>query len=273
MEEIENESVHLIYTSPPYWGADMWNELWESFGIDIKDPAVGFEESHDYLARIWRECYRVLMKGCRLIINIGDIDAKPGAVYGRWMNSWAVGQRCLALGLIIREDIIWHKPLGTHLSPISSFPNPGKILWCNITEHNLVFEKKGQRDTSNIPPKIKEASLLKREHLPWLYDNVWTIRPASATREQHIAPFPLELPTRFILLHTYINDIVLDPFLGSGTTMLAARNTLRNCIGYEIEEKYLNVILNKLKARQKRFKITDTFRVIYPDNKMKEWTV
>jgi len=271
MSEIPDNSIHLVITSPMYYGAPAWTEFIKKYSLEKEDKKEEFKIFHKYLYPVWEESYRVLVPGGKLVINVMDIDGKAD-LYGRWMNSTEITVKCQDIGFVVREDIIWMKFL-QHKSPCGSYPKPFGVVWTNLYEHNLVFQKIGSRDYSNMDPEIKKESLLGKREWEWLRENFWKMQSASAKREQHVAPFPLELPKRFIKLLTYKNDIVLDPFLGSGTTMLAARQLRRNCVGYEINNSYLPIILEKTGSKQRLFGVNEADTFLVYNNGIKKWSV
>jgi len=238
-----------------YYGAPAWAGFIDKYNLRREDKKEEFKIFHEYLHPVWEESFRILIPGGKLVINIMDVDGKAN-LYGRWMNSTEVITRCQDIGFLVREDVIWMKYL-QHKSPCGSYPKPFGVVWTNLYEHNIVFQKKGRRDYSDMPESVKRESLLSKREWEWLRENFWKFQSASAKREKHVAPFPIELPKRFIKLLTYKGDIVLDPFLGSGTTMRVARELRRNCIGYEIDESYIDIILDKIGSRQKLFGITE----------------
>ena len=244
MGEINDESVHLIVTSPPYW--------------QLKDYGngnqIGFNDSYeDYINNlnlVWKECYRVLHKGCRLCINIGDQFARS-VYYGRYKIipiREEIIRFCETIGFDYMGAIIWQKVTTCNTTGgatiMGSFPYPRNGIIKLDYEFILIFKKLGE------PPKVsretKEKSKLTTDEWNKYFSGHWNF--AGERQDKHLAMFPEELPKRLIKMFSFVSDTVLDPFLGSGTTCLAARNLHRNSVGYEINREFLPTIKAKLKT-------------------------
>jgi DNA modification methylase len=241
MDELHNESIDLIITSPPYW--------------HIKDygsqEQIGYGQSlHEYLEdlfRVWKECFRVLKPGSRLCINIGD-QFMRSIIYGRYkiapLHAEFITQ-CEKIGFDYMGSIIWQKKTTMNTtggaSIMGSYPFPPNGMIEIDYEFILIFKKPGQKITSS---EIKEKSKLTKEEWKEYFSGHWIFR--GERQDEHVAMFPLELPSRLIKMFSFVEDIVLDPFLGSGTTAKAAIQLGRNAIGYEINKDFLNIIKNKL---------------------------
>lgn len=234
MSLIPNESVHLIVTSPPYW--------------QLKDYGnknqIGFNDTYEQyinsLNLVWQECYRILQSGCRLCINIGDQFARA-TYYGRYkvvsIHSEII-RFCETIGLDYMGSIIWQKPTTMHTTGgakvMGSYPYPrGGIVKIDY-EHILLLKKQGRE----VPSKSEQrsASALTDEEWNTFFSSHWVF--PGARQDRHIAVFPEELPRRLIKMFSFVGDIVCDPFMGSGTTALAAMNLQRNSIGYEINQDF-----------------------------------
>ena len=243
MAELPNESIHLVVTSPPYWQLkDYGNE-----------NQLGFHDSYEgyinNLNIVWNECYRVLHKGCRLCINIGDQFARS-VYYGRYKVipiRTEIIKFCESIGMDYMGAIIWQKVTTTNTTGgatiMGSFPYPRNGILKIDYEFILIFKKLGN------PPKVnkelKELSKLTTEEWNTYFAGHWNF--SGEKQDKHLAMFPEELPRRLIRMFTFVGDIVLDPFLGSGTTSLAARNLSRNSVGYEINQTFIPIIKNKVK--------------------------
>lgn len=242
MEEVVSESVHLVVTSPPYWQLKDYGH---------KDQ-IGFNDSYeDYvnnLNLVWQECYRILHPGCRLCINIGDQFARS-VYYGRYKVipiRTEITKFCETIGFDYMGAIIWRKVTTTNTTGgatiMGSFPYPRNGIIKIDYEFILIFKKLGP------PPRpTKEArELSKLTITEWneYFSGHWNF--GGEKQDRHLAMFPEELPKRLIRMFTFVGDTVVDPFLGSGTTSLAARNLARNSIGYEINPKFLPHIESKL---------------------------
>ena len=242
MGEQPDESVHLIITSPPYWQL-------KDYG---SDDQIGFNDTYESyinnLNLVWNECHRVLHKGCRLCVNIGDQFARA-VYYGRYKVipiRTEIIKFCETIGFDYMGAIIWRKVTTTNTTGgatvMGSFPYPRNGIVKLDYEFILIFKKLG------TPPKvshdIKECSKLTHEEWNTYFQGHWNF--SGVRQENHLAMFPEELPKRLIRMFSFVGETVLDPFLGSGTTTLAARNLNRNSVGYEINRSYLQVIEEKL---------------------------
>lgn len=242
MEKLKDESVHLIITSPPYW--------------QLKDygngSQIGFNDSYeDYINNlnlVWKECYRVLHKGCRLCINIGDQFARS-VYYGRYKVipiREEIIKFCETIGFDYMGAIIWQKVTTCNTTGgatiMGSFPYPRNGIIKLDYEFILIFKKLG--DPPKVIKEFKEKSKLTLEEWNEYFYGHWNF--SGDKQGKHLAMFPEELPKRLIKMFSFVGDNVLDPFLGSGTTCLAARNLNRNSIGYEINEDFLPIIKEKL---------------------------
>lgn len=242
MPEVAADSVHLVVTSPPYWHLK-----------DYGQPGqIGYGQSlHEYLKdlyRVWQECLRVLKPGRRLCINVGDQFARA-AVYGRYkiipLHAEIIGQ-CEALGFDYLGAIIWQKK--TTMNPtgganvMGSYPFPPNGLVELDYEFILLFKKPGKAE--KIPREVKEASRLSKEEWKEYFSGHWHF--GGARQIGHEAMFPEELPRRLIRMFSFVGETVLDPFLGSGTTVKVALEHGRNAIGYEIKKDFLKIVKKRL---------------------------
>ena len=226
MAEIDDESVRLIITSPPYWQL-------KDYGTKNQ---IGFDDSYeDYINNlnlVWNESYRVLSPGCRLCINIGDQFARS-VYYGRYKVipiRTEIIKFCETIGLDYMGAIIWQK-----------------VTTTNTTGGASIFKKPGALPQ---PPKnIKDKSMLTINEWNKYFAGHWNFN--GVRQAQHLAMFPEELPKRLIKMFSFVEEAILDPFLGSGTTTLAAKNLGRNSIGYEINNNFLPLIKEKIGASQK----------------------
>jgi modification methylase len=246
MKELEDKSVHLVITSPPYWQL-------KDYG---SDEQIGFNDSYENyinnLNLVWKECHRVLNNGCRLCVNIGDQFARS-VYYGRYkvipIRSEII-KFCESIGFDYMGAIIWQKKTTTNTtggaSIMGSFPFPRNGILSIDYEFILLFKKLG---TPKKPDKeVKELSRMTKEEWKEYFAGHWNF--GGAKQDGHIAMFPEELPKRLIKMFSFVGEIVLDPFLGSGTTTLAAKNISRNSVGYEINPKFIPFIKKKLQFNQ-----------------------
>jgi site-specific DNA-methyltransferase (adenine-specific) len=234
MEELPDNSVHLMVTSPPY-----------NVGKEY-DQNLTLEEYREFLRRVWREVKRVLVPGGRACINIANLGRKPYIP----LHCFII-EDMLDLGFLMRGEIIWNK--GASGSPSTAWGtwlsarNP---ILRDVHEYILVFSKgMFTRKTAT-----KRKSTISREEFLEFTKSVWTFPAEPATKIGHPAPFPLELPYRLIQLYTFEEEIVLDPFMGSGQTAIAALKSGRHFVGYEIEEQYVRLAQKRIEeflAKQK----------------------
>ena len=246
MEEIPDESVHLIITSPPYWQL-------KDYGSGNQ---IGFNDTYeDYINNlnlVWNECNRVLHEGCRLCVNIGDQFARS-VYYGRYKVipiRTEIIKFCESVGFDYMGAIIWQKVTTCHTTGgatvMGSFPYPRNGIIKIDYEFILILKKYG--DSPKVDKKIKEQSRLTQEEWNQYFAGHWNF--AGEKQDKHLAMFPEELPKRLIKMFSFVGDSVLDPFLGSGTTSSAAKNLIRNSIGYEINSDFVSIIKEKLGLTQ-----------------------
>ncbi len=244
MKGLSDKSVHLIITSPPYWQL-------KDYGSDNQ---IGFNDSYEkyinHLNLVWNECYRVLENGCRLCVNIGDQFARA-VYYGRYKVipiRTEIIKFCETIGFDYMGSIIWQKATTMNTTGgatiMGSFPYPRNGIIKLDYEFILIFKKQG------IAPKVdrdlKEKSKMSKEEWNQYFQGHWNF--GGARQDGHIAMFPEELPKRLIKMFSFVGDTILDPFLGSGTTSLVAKNLDRNSIGYEINAEFLPIIKAKIGA-------------------------
>lgn len=242
MSELKNESVHLIVTSPPYWQL-------KDYGTDNQ---IGFHDDYEtyinHLNLTWKECFRVLHKGCRLCINIGDQFARS-TYYGRYkiipIHSEII-KFCETIGFDFMGQIIWQKTTTMNTtggaSIMGSYPNPRNGIVKLDFEYILLFKKQG---IAPKPTKEQKAnSAMTNEEWNTYFNGHWYF--TGAKQDKHLAMFPEELPHRLIKMFSFPNETVLDPFMGSGTTALAAKNLGRNSVGYEINSEFISIIEEKI---------------------------
>lgn len=242
MSLTENESVDLIVTSPPYWQL-------KDYGHSNQ---IGFNQSYeeyvDSLNLVWMECFRVLRSGCRLCINIGDQFARA-AYYGRYkvvpIHSEII-RFCETIGFDYMGSIIWQKPTTMHTTGggivMGSYPYPHSGIVKMDYENILLFKKPGK---CKAPlSDIKNLSKLTDEEWNTFFTSHWNF--PGDRQDKHIAVFPEELPRRLIRMFSFCGDTVLDPFMGSGTTALAALRNDRNAVGYEINHDFIKFYEDKV---------------------------
>ncbi len=244
MRELPNSSVHLVITSPPYWQL-------KDYGTDDQ---IGYNDNYENyinnLNLVWQECYRVLQNGCRLCVNIGDQFARS-VYYGRYKIipiRTEIIKFCETIGFDYMGSIIWQKTTTTNTTGgatiMGSFPYPRNGIVKLDYEFILIFKKPG--NTAKPTKEIKEKSKMTKDEWNTYFQGHWNFN--GERQDNHIAMFPEELPKRLIKMFSFVGDTVLDPFVGSGTTSLSAKNLGRNSVGYEINPKFINVIKQKLEV-------------------------
>jgi site-specific DNA-methyltransferase (adenine-specific) len=242
MAEVKDKSVQLVVTSPPYWQLKDYGhkEL-----IGYKDT---YEEYINNLNLVWNECHRVLSPGCRLCVNIGDQFARS-VYYGRYKIipiRTEIIKFCETIGFDYMGAIIWQKVTTTNTTGgatiMGSFPYPRNGIVKLDYEFILIFKKLG--DSPKVSKERKEKSKLTTKEWNEYFYGHWNF--PGERQKKHLAVFPEELPKRLIKMFSFVEDNVLDPFLGSGTTILAAKNLGRNSVGYEINSEFLPIIKKKL---------------------------
>jgi len=220
MEELPDNSVHLMVTSPPY-----------NVG-KVYDKNLSLKEYRAFLKGVWSEVRRVLVPGGRVCINIANLGRKPYIP----LHSFIV-EDMLDLGFLMRGEIIWNKASsGSPSTAWGSWLSAKNPTLRDIHEYILVFSK--DMFTRGI---ISRKSTISKEEFLKFTKSVWTFSAESATKVKHPAPFPVELPYRLIQLYTFEGEVVLDPFIGSGQTAIAAIKTQRHYVGYEINEEYVKL--------------------------------
>ncbi|TCW61658.1 site-specific DNA-methyltransferase [Treponema sp. J25] len=227
MQEIPDNSVHLMITSPPYNANKEY------------DQDLTLTEYLSFLERVFRETYRVLVYGGRACINIANLGRKPYIPLSDY-----VSRIMIDIGFLMRGEIIWNKASSASPSTAwGSWQSAANPTLRDIHEYILVFSK---GDYSREKGE-KEDTITREQFMEWT-KSVWTINAESAKRIGHPAPFPEELPYRLIQLYSFKGDIILDPFMGSGTTAVAALKSSRDFVGYEIVEEYVTLAQERIKV-------------------------
>lgn len=246
MMEVPAESVHLIITSPPYW---QLKDYGNSNQIGYNDS---YEEYINNLNLVWSECHRILHNGCRLCINIGDQFARS-VYYGRYKVipiRTEIIRFCETIGFDYMGAVIWQKVTTCNTTGgatiMGSFPYPRNGILKLDYEFILIFKKYGNPPT--VTGDRKQKSKLTVKEWNEYFAGHWYF--PGERQAKHLAMFPVELPHRLIRMFSFIGDTILDPFLGSGTTSLAARQNGRNSIGYEINVDYMPIIKDKFGLHQ-----------------------
>ena len=225
MSEIPDYSIHLMITSPPYNASKEY------------DNDLTLDEYRGLLRQVFQETYRVLCTGGRACVNIANLGRKPYLP----LHAYII-EDMLEIGFLMRGEIIWNKANSASPSTAwGSWKSASNPVLRDVHEYILVFSKESFSRTRHN----HESTICKDEFLSWT-KSVWDFPAVSARQVGHPAPFPEELPRRLIELYTYLGDVVLDPFCGSGTTCVAARKAGRHYIGYDIKSEYLNLAQERL---------------------------
>ena len=227
MKELPDNSVHLMVTSPPY-----------NVGKEY-DKDLSLDEYRELLKSVFKEVYRVLAIGGRACINVANLGRKPYIP----LHSFII-EDMTKIGFFMRGEIIWNK--GSSASPSTawgSWMSAKNPTLRDVHEYILVFSK---GNNGRFNSDTKESTITKDEFME-LTKSVWHFQAVQARSIGHPAPFPLELPLRLIKLYTFKGDVVLDPFMGSGQTAIAAKKLGRRYIGYDINKEYCKLAEDRIK--------------------------
>ncbi|MDQ1395555.1 MAG: hypothetical protein QOG64_814, partial [Acidimicrobiaceae bacterium] len=233
MAAVPTSSVALVVTSPPYFAGKAYEQSLGENGV----PASYFEYLQ-LLRDVFAESKRTLEPGGRIAVNVANLGRRPYRSL-----SGDVSAILQDLGLLLRGEVVWWKGRAAGGSCAwGSFQRPGNPVLRDVTER-VVIASKGRFDRALTPLErhacdLPSTATISRDEFLEATTDLWEIAPESATRVGHPAPFPVELPRRLIELYTYAGDVVLDPFMGSGTTAVAAIRTGRHYLGYETDPEY-----------------------------------
>jgi len=226
MKELPDNSVHLMVTSPPY-----------NVGKDY-DENLSLEEYRHFLKNIWKETYRVLVPGGRACINVANLGRKPYIP----LDAFII-EDMADIKFLMRGEIIWNKASsGSPSTAWGSWLSPRNPTLRDIHEYILIFSK----DNFTRENPFNRKSTITREEFLEYTKSVWTFSAAQARKIGHPAPFPVELPYRLIQLYSFEEEIILDPFMGSGQAAIASLKTNRHYIGYEINADYIKTALKRI---------------------------
>ena len=225
MDQLPDSCIHLMVTSPPYNARKEY------------DDDLTLDEYLGMLARVCRETYRVLVAGGRACINIANLGRKPYIP----LNAF-ISRMMIESGFLMRGEIIWDKGSSAGSSTAwGSWLSASNPTLRDVHEYILVFSKGRYKRVSK-----ERESTIQRDDFLELTKSVWQFPTESASRIGHPAPFPIELPRRLIELYTFKGEVILDPFIGSGTTALAALDTGRHFVGYEVEASYAQIAKERI---------------------------
>jgi site-specific DNA-methyltransferase (adenine-specific) len=237
MKELPDNSVHLMITSPPYNVSKEYDE------------DLSLKEYLQLLENAFKETYRVLVNGGRACINVANLGRKPYIPLSDYISKMMID-----IGFNMRGEIIWNKAASASPSTAwGSWQSAANPILRDIHEYILIFSKGDYKREKGK----KEDTISKEQFMEWT-KSIWTMNAESARRVGHPAPFPEELPYRLIQLYSFKGDVILDPFMGSGTTAVAAIKSERKFVGYDISEEYIQLAKRRLKPflEQITFKFT-----------------
>ena len=224
MDDLIDNCISLTVTSPPY-----------NVG-KLSDNNLSDEDYWKLMRQCFKEVYRVTESGGRLVLNVANLGRKPYIPFSNMFTDLM-----LDLGFLMRGEIIWQKSKGANANfAWGSWLSASNPVIRDIHEYCLVFSKEGMSKGS------KGKSTIEKEEFMESTLSIWNINPARAKKIGHPAPFPVELAERFINLYSYEKDLILDPFIGSGTTALAASKLKRSYIGYEVNAEYCKLAEKRL---------------------------
>jgi len=238
MSMIPDNSLHLMITSPPY---NVSKEY---------DKDLSLEEYLKMLRNVFSETYRVLVNGGRACINVANLGRKPYIPLSDYIS-----QMMIDIGFNMRGEIIWNKASSASPSTAwGSWISASNPILRDIHEYILVFSKgEYKRERKKQNKEIKQNTISKEDFMEWT-KSIWTFNAESARRVGHPAPFPIDLPYRLIQLYSFTTDIILDPFMGSGTTAIAALKSNRHYVGFEISQEYIELTKQRIKPYENMLK-------------------
>jgi modification methylase len=225
MSMIPDNSLHLMITSPPYNVSKEYDE------------DLSLSEYMGMLKKVFTETYRVLVNGGRACINVANLGRKPYIPLSDYIS-----QMMIEIGYNMRGEIIWNKAASASPSTAwGSWMSASNPILRDIHEYILIFSKGDyKRDRKKVETESKQNTISRDEFMEWT-KSIWTFNAESARRVGHPAPFPVDLPHRLIQLYSFTTDIILDPFMGSGTTAIAALKNNRKYVGFEISQEYIKL--------------------------------
>jgi len=234
MKELPNNSIHLMVTSPPY---NVTKEY---------DNDLSLREYLQLLKNSFTETYRVLINGGRACINVANLGRKPYIPLSDYIS-----RIMIEIGFNMRGEIIWNKAASASPSTAwGSWQSAANPILRDIHEYILVFSKGDYRRVKGT----KADTITREQFMEWT-KSIWTMNAESAKKIGHPAPFPEELPYRLIQLYSFTDDIILDPFMGSGTTAIAALKSNRKYVGYEINKEYIKLVEKRIAPYKEQTKL------------------
>ncbi|HZY94005.1 MAG TPA: site-specific DNA-methyltransferase [Candidatus Bathyarchaeia archaeon] len=262
MTSVPDSSVHLVVTSPPYPMVAIWDDFFAT------ESSTTYDQMHSYLDQVWREVARILAPGGIACINIGDATRTVAGVFRLYPNHSRIIESFEKLGLVTLPYLLWKKPTtkphykgkGAFLG--SGFLPPNAYVTIDM-EHILIFRNGPPRKFESKDATRYTSKYTKKERDEW-FSQVWNIKGARQNLdgfERRIAAFPEEIPRRLIRMFSITGDTVVDPFLGSGTTLKVAMNLARKCIGYEKLPEMKGIITRRLAALAEDVEFTESSKI------------
>jgi len=263
MAEVNDGSIHLIVTSPPY----PMVAIWDDFFTEVS--ASTYDAMHEYLNQVWREVERVLVPGGIACINIGDATRTRDGLFHLYPNHSRIIENFEKLGFVTLPYVLWKKPTtkphykgkGAFLG--SGFLPPNAYVTLDM-EYILIFRKGPPRSFPPKDPDRYKSRFTKRERDEW-FSQVWKVQGVRQNvdgLERRVAAFPEEIPRRLIRMFSVLGDLVLDPFLGSGTSLKAAMELGRRFVGYEKLEEMTEIIRRKTQAGSEKIEFLEQAEII-----------
>jgi DNA modification methylase len=256
---IADATVHLVVTSPPYPMIEMWDEVFSSQSEDAKTALLNkngssaFQAMHNVLDLVWKELFRVLIPGGFACINIGDATRTIGPEFALYPNHARIISACSGIGFTALPSIVWRKQTNAPNKFMGSGMLPAGAYVTLEHEYILIFRKGGKRQFTTGEEKVlrSTSALFWEERNNWYSDVWWDLKgTGQELKDKSVrnrsGAFPFELAYRLISMYSVQSDIVVDPFLGTGTTTLAAITANRNSIGVEFEKDLLNVVTSRI---------------------------
>ncbi len=263
MDELAGESIDLVVTSPPYPMIEMWDSGFNNLSPGVKslleqgNDTAAFEQMHQVLDRVWCELYRVLKPGAIACINIGDAVRTINGRFQLYANHSRIQAKFYEIGFELLPVILWRKQTNAPNKFMGSGMLPAGAYVTLEHEYILLFRKGGKRVFKTPAEKLNrmQSAYFWEERNSWFSD-VWDFKGTRQDSNEkglrsRSAAYPIILPFRLINMYSGYGDTVLDPFLGTGTTTLAAMAGARNSVGYEVDSNYLQAIEERLETEKK----------------------
>src|SRR6056297_1995886 len=253
LNNIEDKTIDLVVTSPPYPMIEMWDAVFIDRNNEIDeymqkgDGCGAFELMHRVLDRVWKECYRVLRPGGFACINIGDATRKINTNFRLYTNHSRITALCESIGFQSLPPVLWRKQSNAPNKFMGSGMLPSGAYVTLEHEYILIFRKSDKRVFKNDEKEVRQRSSFFWEERNIWFSDIWDFKGTrqeiknKKTRERSAA-FPFELAFRLINMYSMQGDTILDPFVGTGTTTLAAMSSARNSIGVEIDKGFNEII-------------------------------